>query len=216
MLCCKGPVAANVRLPDTCNSYTPAPANEKSSEPPFGLTFFSTERPFQSCSSASADDRFVNCTCRVEAESERTIVLTVLVNDTSALTLSGLWAGFARYRRGWFLAPPTGTRPSFRTTIGMDKKTAAPHLLARQQSRLAISADAVPPVRVLALVYNDYCATVTVLQSTSDGYGCLKGIGLVVASIHSRAVTVADYYQEPLFAEKHMRRSFLPGRKRSA
>jgi hypothetical protein len=58
-------------------------------------------------------------------------------------------------------------------------KTAAPRLLARQQSRLAISADAVPPVRVLTLfVYNDYRATVTVLQSTADGDGCLKESGL--------------------------------------
>ena len=77
-------------------------------------------------------------------------------------------------------------------------------LQVRQQGRFTSSADAVPAVRAIALVYNHYRATVTVLQSTADGYGCLKRIGLVVACIHSRAVTVTDYYQELLFAGKHM------------
>ncbi len=89
-------------------------------------------------------------------------------------------------------------------------------LPARQQGRLASSADAVPPVRVLTFVDNHHRATVTVLQSMADGNGCRKRIGLVVASIHPRAVTVSDHYLEPLFAGNHLRRSFLPGRKRSA
>ena len=85
-----------------------------------------------------------------------------------------------------------------------------------QEGRLAISADAVPPVRALAFIYNHRRATVTVLQSMADDNGYLKRIGLVVTSVHRRAVTVADHHLEPLFAGNHLGRSFLPGRKRSA
>src|SRR6266851_2900189 len=77
-------------------------------------------------------------------------------------------------------------------------------LPVRQQGRLAISADAVPPGRVFTFVYNHHRATVTVLQSMADGNGCLKRIGLVVAGIYPRAVTVADHYLEPLFVGNHL------------
>ena len=71
----------------------------------------------------------------------------------------------------------------------MLQNTATRRLSARQQIRLAISADAVLPVKVLALVFNHFRAAVTVLRSTADGHGCLKESG---SGIRSRAVTVAD------------------------
>ena len=102
------------------------------------------------------------------------------------------------------------------TTATLNSAAGGIELPAWQQGRLAIFADAVPSVRVLAFVYNQYRATVTVLQSMANDNGYLKGIGLVVTSVHRRAVTVADHHLEPLFAGNHLGRSFLPGRKRSA
>ena len=60
----------------------------------------------------------------------------------------------------------------------VDRRPAQGLHIRCRQSRLAISTDAVPPMRVLAFVYSDYRAAVTVLQSTAHGHGCLKRIGL--------------------------------------
>ena len=80
-------------------------------------------------------------------------------------------------------------------------------LPARQQGRLAVPADSVPPVTALAFVYSNRRATVTVLQSMADRNSCLKRIGPVVTNVHRCTATVADHHPEPLFVGNHLRRS---------